>query len=49
MQTKTQRRKQKTNPSHMLRPPILFKEKESKRRGLGVKVNDLTRLSAKCT
>jgi len=35
MKTKNQTRKQKITPSSVLRPSILFKEKESKRRGWG--------------
>jgi len=46
MQTKNQTRKpkKKITPSPMLRPSILFKEKESKRRGRGAKRNKLTKL-----
>jgi len=49
MQTKNQTRKLKTTASPMLGPSILFKEKESKRRGRGAKRNKLTRLGAGCT
>jgi len=35
MQTKNQTRKLKTTPAPILRPSILFKEKESKKEGDG--------------